>query len=428
MERLAAAGRSQREEVGVGRVLDVPLLAGDVYRHRHALAVGIVDLQGRPLRGLDMLLVHEAGRRVEQAQELLVFLQLVLVAREGADEQLYLVVAVAVDLYAPVVEVLLHVVVCAHELLLVAPDSQEHGKVDVGQQVVVPGNVAERLLNVVGGELVGRVGKGPLAVDLRGEPGILLALVGQDDALGEHHAVGPGNLGKEVEEINRQLAQHAERLDGVGQHDLVDVNHVNYPEQFVTRLDMVVLGPEVVIRIRPVVEREGEVPHDIVPYLDLGEDAERHLLASKDVMHLLHLGPEIRPFLGVELPVHGALDLLRNNHVRLLGHVLPAFKVGHVGPGKKFLAAGQRSPVFPAAEDVLLLERVALAERVDHALEYAAGIIVAARVGAELLHGVLHPDEDRVVALPVICHADAPLLVAHAGIHSFKGVCLPCHQ
>ena len=61
VERLAAARRSEAEEVRVVGKLLVPLLAAYVDGDGHTLPVGIIDLQGRVFASRHALLVHEAG-------------------------------------------------------------------------------------------------------------------------------------------------------------------------------------------------------------------------------------------------------------------------------------------------------------------------------------------------------------------------------
>ena len=53
----------------------------------------------------------------------------------------------------------------------------------------------------------------------------------------------------------------------------------------------------------------------------------------------------------------------------------------------------------PAAEDVLLVERVALAERLAQRGEEGGELVVGVDVRGVLLHGVLHREDGGVVAV-----------------------------
>src|SRR5574344_2491582 len=99
VERLAAARRTQTEEVGVVGQLLLSLLSCDVDGYGYTLAVCIVDLQRGVLIMHDAFLVHQAGGSIAEGKETVVVgIHAIAVAGEGVDEQLQLVVGPLADI------------------------------------------------------------------------------------------------------------------------------------------------------------------------------------------------------------------------------------------------------------------------------------------------------------------------------------------
>ena len=91
---------------------------------------------------------------------------------------------------------------------------------------------------------------------------------------------------------------------------------------------------------------------------------------------------ELHPFLRVVLHELAALRLLRNDEVRAYFGELPSLEVAEVAPCKELRILRHVVVVGLPAEDVLLLQGVALAERLHEVGEHVLEAQVLLRVRA----------------------------------------------
>lgn len=90
------------------------------------------------------------------------------------------------------------------------------------------------------------------------------------------------------------------------------------------------------------------------------------VLLLQDVGHLTDLGVEVLPFLRVVLHELAVLRLLRDNKVGAYLRELPSLEVTEIAPVQELRVFRHVVVVGLLAEDVLLLQGIALAERLRH--------------------------------------------------------------
>ena len=228
MERLAAAGRTEAEEVRVVRDLLPALLSADVDGHRHALAVGVPDLQ-RGVLALDRpLLVHEAGGRVAEGEETVVVrAEGVAVAREGAHEELQLVVRPLADVDALTAEGVLDVVRAFVDVHL-AGSHHADAEMAVDELLALPGDDLLDVLDVLDGHLVGRTRYAPVPVALLLKRSHFLLLAGHEDHLVVDDRQGLRDTVNRTYQVHRHRGvvdlDAGERTDELGERHAVHVH------------------------------------------------------------------------------------------------------------------------------------------------------------------------------------------------------------
>ena len=102
----------------------------------------------------------------------------------------------------------------------------------------------------------------------------------------------------------------------------------------------------------------------------------------QDVLRLAYLGMELRPHLRVVLHELAALRLLSNDKVGAYFGELPSLKVSEIAPRQELRILRHVVVVGLFAEDVLLLQGVAFAERLHEVGEYVLEPQVLLRVRA----------------------------------------------
>ena len=103
---------------------------------------------------------------------------------------------------------------------------------------------------------------------------------------------------------------------------------------------------------------------------------------AQDVLRLGHLGMELRPLLRVVLHELAALRLLRDDKVGAYFGELPSLEVAEVAPRQELRILRHVVVVGLSAEDVLLLQGVALAECLYEVGEHVLEAQVLLRVRA----------------------------------------------
>jgi len=260
----------------------------------------------------------------------------------------------------------------------------------------------EHLLDVRLGYLVRRVGHGAvalrLALQLAEQPPLLRYL---------HHlvvddAVGVGHRAEEREHVGGDSVPVDLRglvgLQVGRQVDHVDVHEVHRLQHPVAQVEILVAAPEVAHRERPFPELEGHEAVQVLVHLLAVQLAVADAALCKDVRHLPHLDVEVEPQFGVVLDERAAHRLLRDDEVGLYFRILPPFKVFEVGLREERRVGRQVMMVALPAEDVLLLQRVPLAECLHDVVQHIGVGGVLLRVGAVLQYRVLHLYDDGAVS------------------------------
>ena len=86
--------------------------------------------------------------------------------------------------------------------------------------------------------------------------------------------------------------------------------------------------------------------------------------------------------------------------------MLPPVEIAEITLGEVLATAGPVVTETPPAEDVLLLERITLPERLRDRSEEGSELIVGVDVRGVFLHRILHPQDGRVVAVLGVQHTD----------------------
>ena len=411
MKALAASRRPKAEEVGVVRNLLLSLLSADVDCHWHALTVGVVNLQRSVLALLRALLVHKAGGGIADGEEAVVVLaHTVAVARERVHEELQLVVGSLGYVNAQAAEGVLDVV---GAFLYVRTLVHHYRKVVVAidELLALPCDNLLHLLDVLHSHLVGRARYAGMTVLLLVEQTQFLLLAWneyhlvEDDGLRLRHAVDG------THEVNRHGS--VVHLDvGVGAYeggksDAVDIHEGVHLAAAFTHRDGLVIHLEPGHGDDRVGEVHGEVAVNILARLIFSEQSGAYASVLELVKHLACLHHEVPPATRVVGEKLALLVLLRDDKIGGRVGVFTPFEILEVTVRKELSLNVFRVVEAAAREDVLLLDGIALAERLDDGCQQCGELIVGIGVGRVFLHRVLHTDDRRVFAGLGVEHSHA---------------------
>ena len=411
MERLAAARRTQTEEVRVVGQLLLSLLSCDVDGYGHTLAVGIVDLQRGVLIVNDALLVHQAGGSIAKGEEsVVVGIHAIAVAGEGVDEQLQLVVGPLADMDAHAREGVFKMV---GAFLYVGVAAHCHHEVVVGidELLALTGYHLLHTLDVLHSHQVAGVGHGGMAVFLLVEQGKLALLVGHEHHLVEHHAVGTGHAIDDAHEVNGHTG--VVHLDiGVGTDDRRQVGTIHihkaiYLAAAVAHADGLVIDLEVGHRHHLVTEVHGEEAVHILVSFCLAEEAGLHTCIPQLVVHLAYLHQEVAPFLVVERHQAALLIFLCDGQVADAVSKRSAVEIAEVALAQKLMISRTLFLERLPHKHILLVHGIAFAQGLGKGSEEVSKLIVGLDVGGILLYRVLHLQHSGVFARLGIEHTDA---------------------
>ena len=115
---------------------------------------------------------------------------------------------------------------------------------------------------------------------------------------------------------------------------------------------------------------------------------------GQDVIHLRYFGMELHPFLRVVLHELAVNHLLRDNQVGAYLRKLTPFKIVEVTFGQELRILRHLMVVGLLAEDVLLLQGIALAKGLHHIGKHILKEKVLSGIGTELLNRVGHLKDD----------------------------------
>ena len=228
MKGFAAARRAQAKEVTVVGEFLLAFLATDVDGDGYALAVGVIDLQWRLFALWELFLIHQATGGIAQGEEAVVVLvQGIAVAGEGADEQLQLVIGTLADLYADAPEGVLQMV-GAFLQVGIGLDGNDEVEMAIDQLLVLSCDELFYLLDVLHSNLVAGIGQRGMTVLLLGQLAHLLLLAWQEDDLVEDYTLGSGDAVNNCHQVNRHGhvvdLDVGIRTDKSGQYDAIDID------------------------------------------------------------------------------------------------------------------------------------------------------------------------------------------------------------
>ena len=228
MKGFAAAAWTQAKEVTVVGEFLLAFLATDVDGDGYALAVGVIDLQWRLFALWELFLIHQATGGIAQGEEAVVVLvQGIAVAGEGADEQLQLVIGTLADLYADAPEGVLQMV-GAFLQVGIGLDGNDEVEMAIDQLLVLSCDELFYLLDVLHSNLVAGIGQRGMTVLLLGQLAHLLLLAWQEDDLVEDYTLGSGDAVNNCHQVNRHGhvvdLDVGIRTDKSGQYDAIDID------------------------------------------------------------------------------------------------------------------------------------------------------------------------------------------------------------
>ena len=252
MERFATSTWTQTKEIAVVRQFPLAFLAGNINGYRHTLSVCVVYLQRSVLALGEFFLIHQASGSIAKSKEsVIILVQRIAVAREGADEQLQLVVSSLTYLNADTPEGILQMV-GAFLKIRFHIDSDHKVEVTIDKLLVFSCYQLFYLLDVLYGNLIAWVWKGGMAILLLCQPTHLLLLAWQEDDLVEDYTLCFWNAVHHRHQVHR----HTDIVDlDVGiwtdkrrQDNAVHIHQTIYLELPVSDADLVILDIEVVQR------------------------------------------------------------------------------------------------------------------------------------------------------------------------------------
>ena len=158
VEGLATAAWTQTKEITIIGEFLLAFLARDVYGYRYTLAVGVIDFQRCVLALGKFLFVHKTAGGITQGEETVVVLvQGIAVAGEGADKQFQLVIGSLTDLYSDSSEAVLQMV-GAFLQVSIGLDGDDEVEMAIYQLLVLSCNKLFHFLDVFYGNLVAGIG------------------------------------------------------------------------------------------------------------------------------------------------------------------------------------------------------------------------------------------------------------------------------
>ena len=276
-------------------------------------------------------------------------------------------------------------------------------EVAVDELLALPGDDILHVLDVLHGHLVGRTRDAAVAVALLLERSHLLLLTRHEDNLvvDDRRRLGDGVHG--AHEVHRHRGvvdlDAGERTDELGERHAVHVHHGVELAAAVPEGDDLLVHLQARHRDGLGGEVEGEVTVHVVTCFPLVEEPAGDARVLELVADLADLHHEVPPLAGVVGEELAAPTLLRDDEVGEGVGVLPAFEIAEVAVGEELAGAVPAAVEAAAAEDVLLVERVALAERLAQRGEEGCELVVRVDVRGVLLHGVLHREDGGVVAV-----------------------------
>ena len=248
-----------------------------------------------------------------------------------------------------------------------------------------------------------------MTVFLLVEQGQFPLLVRKEDNLVIHHRVHIGNM--------VYLAQQIDGHHGiVHRHVLIGTQHTGQSHRVhiqqridltlsATHLDAFAVNLEVRHRHILVTEVDGEETVCILTGLLNSQKLDLlHTTLCQLVTHLMNLDQEVTPLARIIRQQRTLLRLLRNNQIGTGSGICPAIEETEIGirqetavriVGRVFNAF--RIESFPH-KHILLMQRIALTERLHHSGHQCREVIVTISVSRILLHRVLHLQDSRILA------------------------------
>ena len=334
MKGFAAARRAQAKEVTVVGEFLLAFLATDVDGDGYALAVGVIDLQWRLFALWELFLIHQATGGIAQGEEAVVVLvQGIAVAGEGADEQLQLVIGTLADLYADAPEGVLQMV-GAFLQVGIGLDGNDEVEMAIDQLLVLSCDELFYLLDVLHSNLVAGIGQRGMTVLLLGQLAHLLLLAWQEDDLVEDYTLGSGDAVNNCHQVNRHGhvvdLDVGIRTDKSGQYDAIDIDKAidlelsaAYTNLFLAHLEVVERDILVGIVLSQILVNEML---DLIGCEETGSDAT----VAELVLDLANLDDEVLPLLVVVAEQAALLVFLCDSDIGGAVGIFPAFEIAEI--------------------------------------------------------------------------------------------------
>ena len=283
--------------------------------------------------------------------------------------------------------------------------------------LVFPCNHFLYLLDILHGNLVARVGKRRMAVFLFGQLAHFLFLIGDEDDLIENNTFHIRDAVNKRHQINRHsdvvYLYHGIRTYQRRQDDAVDIHQTVHLEFPCSNADELVLDTEIVQRHLAGRKVLGKIAVSISSHLILAQERGTDTTVTQLVSDLVDFDLKLPPLPVVKAEEPALLVLLRDRDICGTVGILPSFIIAEVAFRKKFTVTVITSiKVFPG-KDVLLMDGIAVTQRGHKGCHESGILIVTINIGTELLDGVMHGKDGRVLTGLGIEHTDT--------VHVFNG-------
>ena len=297
-----------------------------------------------------------------------------------------------------VIRHLLHVLVCVH--------ANYEVKVGIDELLPLAGYHLLHLLDVLHGHLVRGVWNARMTILLLVKHRQLTLLVGKEHHLVIHHRIHIWDMVYLTHEVNRHhgivdrhvnvWAQYARQTHRVHIQETVDLALA------AAHVDLLTVDLEIGHREVGITEvQRKEAVGILTGFLHRQELRCLDTAVMQLVCHLVDLHQEVTPLAAV-IAQQGTLPgLLRDNQIGAGCRILPPVEEAEIGIGKETAFRTRRQGLAVEAlpdKHVLLVQGVALTQRLDHCRHQVRKVIITVSISRILLYRVLHLQDGRILA------------------------------
>jgi len=216
------------------------------------------------------------------------------------------------------------------------------------------------------------------------------------------NTIGIRNLCQEGEEVGGNVStvdvDREERSHEVGHVDFVYIHQGEGLHRAVANLQVLVRALEVGHGKRPLLELERHEAMKVLVNLRLAQLTVHNTFLLQDVGYLGHLYMEVLPSFSIVFHEGIVRTFLRDDEKGAYVGIRPSLEVVEVTFGEELLFSLRLMVIFLLAENILFLQGIPLAERLDDVGQYVLKEPILVGIGTILLHGILNLKEDRWVA------------------------------